>query len=112
MFQFTQNNSHRHYLFKTHPTTLVYCSPTSTFWGIGLPKEKTESLDPTEWKGANKLGYLLGKVRDEMMFDPNPTFLANPTVPNLRVAVAEGEKRVVTTVEPPPVQWDAVYDRP
>ena len=90
MFQFTQNGSFRRYLFKTYPKRLIYCSPTSTFWGIGLSKEEKESLDPTKWKGANKLGDLLTKVRDEMMmFDQYLATLTDDVVATLNLGEEE-----------------------
>ena len=118
LFQFTQNKSHRRYLFKTYPKGLIYCSPTSTFWGVGLSKGEKESLDPTKWKGANKLGDLLTKVRDEMMLDPDMAFLpvAGPAL--------RGKKRAVTEVvdenadpeteppHPPLVRQNAIHGRP
>ena len=73
-FQFREHNSHRRYLFKTYPNALVYCSPTSTFWGVGLSKGEKEVQDPSKWKGKNKLGELLTKIRDEMMQDQNLVF--------------------------------------
>ena len=91
-FQFAQNDSHRRYLFKTHPNALVYCSPTSTFWGVGLSKGEKECLDPAKWKGANKLGDLLTKVRDEMMLDPEQAFPVEDPV------VTRGRKRTAAEV--------------
>ena len=91
--QFAQNDSHRRYLFKTHPNALVYCSPTSTFWGVGLSKGEKECLDPAKWKGANKLGDLLTKVRDEMMLDPEQAFpVEDPVV------LTRGRKRTAAEV--------------
>ena len=84
-FQFTQNKGHRRYLFKTHPNTLVYCNPLSSFWGIGLAIGEKGSLDQTQWKGQNQLGKLLTKVRDELMADPEMS-LPQPLTVNKRSA--------------------------
>ena len=93
LFQFTTHLSLRRYLLKTHPNIPVYCYPTSTFWGVGLSKEKKEGLDPTKWKGQNKLGYLLAKVRDEMMLEAKQSLPTWP--PSLKSRRKEGKPRHV-----------------
>ena len=42
----------------------------SLFWGVGLAIKEKECLDPAKWKGRNKLGEILTKVRAELMKDP------------------------------------------
>jgi hypothetical protein len=69
-FQFTQNMGHRRYLFKTYPNHLVYASPTDLYWGIGVAKGDTHWYVPETWRGENRLGDLLTRVRNEMLFDP------------------------------------------
>ena len=87
LFQFREHTSQRRYLFKTYPNVLVYCSPTSTYWGVGLSKGEKEVHDPAKWKGKNKLGELMTKIRDEMMLDQNLVFDVPPAA-----VVADGTR--------------------
>ena len=106
-FQFTQNKGHRRYLFKTHPNTLVYCNPLSSFWGVGLAIGEKGSLDPTQWKGQNQLGKLLTKVRDELMADPEMS-LPQPLTVNKRSA--EEMEGAAKTVEEAYHDDDLAFD--
>lgn len=65
--KFSQNPELRLFLQSTCGKILVEASPYDHIWGIGM-RESDETLDPKNWKGANKLGFVLTEVR-EMLFD-------------------------------------------
>uniref|UniRef100_A0A8R1DLE9 NADAR domain-containing protein n=1 Tax=Caenorhabditis japonica TaxID=281687 RepID=A0A8R1DLE9_CAEJA len=64
--KFAQNQNLRLYLFRTHEMTLAEASPTDKIWGIGLSKDDRRAKNPETWKGANWLGQVLDRVRDEL----------------------------------------------
>jgi ribA/ribD-fused uncharacterized protein len=64
--KFEQNEKVKQFLLQTGDAVIVYCSETQTHWGSGLKSDDAESnMDPTKWKGENKLGQLLMKIRQE-----------------------------------------------
>ena len=64
--KFTQNKNLLKRLFNTKDTELVEVSPTDIVWGIGLPKNNPKIYDKTKWRGSNKLGSILTKLRNEL----------------------------------------------
>uniref|UniRef100_A0A1I7U845 DUF1768 domain-containing protein n=1 Tax=Caenorhabditis tropicalis TaxID=1561998 RepID=A0A1I7U845_9PELO len=64
--KFSQNQNLRLSLFRTNGMILAEASATDKIWGIGLSVSDKRSEDRKQWKGANKLGEILQKVRDNM----------------------------------------------
>jgi ribA/ribD-fused uncharacterized protein len=67
--KFDQNEELRRTLFDTFPCTLVEASPRDRIWGIGLGATNPKALNKANWRGRNKLGYILTEVRNELMKD-------------------------------------------
>lgn len=53
-------------LLSTQDNLIVEASPFDTIWGIGLKKDSYEARDRKKWKGLNKLGHLLTRVREQV----------------------------------------------
>lgn len=63
--KFSQNKKIYDELLNTNETELVEVSPTDTIWGIGLPRNNPKIYDKSKWRGQNKLGIILTKLRNE-----------------------------------------------
>lgn len=61
--KFAQDKVLKSYLLNTEDKVLVEASPTDTIWGIGLAADDRQVDNPTQWRGANLLGFALMKVR-------------------------------------------------
>lgn len=48
----------------TGTVILVEAAGRDCIWGIGLGKQNPKSLDPTQWRGQNLLGFALTEVRE------------------------------------------------
>lgn len=66
MAKFTQNPALRDQLLSTGDALLAECAPKDLIWGIGLSTDDPAHLDPTQWQGANLLGFLLMEVRSQL----------------------------------------------
>ncbi|PAV74236.1 hypothetical protein WR25_03911 [Diploscapter pachys] len=64
--KFSQNWKLREWLFLTKGTELVECSPMDQIWGIGLSIDDPGATNKKRWRGKNKLGRLLDKVREDL----------------------------------------------
>lgn len=64
--KFCQNPSLRKSLLDTKDKELVECNPHDRYWGIGRGLRDPMATDKKEWRGANKLGSILMKVRDSL----------------------------------------------
>jgi len=54
------------YLLDTDEKVLVEASPYDKIWGIGLSADHPDAINPFKWRGANLLGEILMRVRDEL----------------------------------------------
>jgi len=52
------------YLLGTKDKILVETNPNDSIWGVALDKEDKRALNPKEWLGKNKLGFILMRVRE------------------------------------------------
>lgn len=68
--KFSQNESLRLTLFRTHGMFLAEASARDKLWGIGLSVSDKRCDDRKQWKGSNKLGKILEKVRDQLWENP------------------------------------------
>ena len=66
MAKFSQNPSMLEELMDTGSKTLVEASPFDTVWGIGLAADHANATRPSQWKGDNRLGRVLMRVRDRL----------------------------------------------
>ncbi len=67
--KFTQNKDILKMLLNTKGKTIVEASPSDQIWGIGLHKTDSRALNKSTWKGLNLLGYILTKLRDDLIKD-------------------------------------------
>lgn len=65
--KFKQNTHLREYILNIKEDTLVEASPVDAIWGIKLAADDPRALNRSTWKGANKLGNALTKVRNQLV---------------------------------------------
>lgn len=64
--KFTQNMACLKVLLAGEGTTFVEASPYDTIWGIGLAATDPRAKVRSQWKGANKLGFILTELSQEL----------------------------------------------
>lgn len=64
--KFSQNDGAARQLKATAPAMLVEANPRDWNWGNGLLVDDPDNQNPEAWKGANLLGRILTRVRDEI----------------------------------------------
>lgn len=64
--KFTQNLELKEKLLKTGTKIIVECSPYDSIWGNGLDISTTLITPEKNWKGTNKLGKVLMRVRNNI----------------------------------------------
>ena len=64
--KFSQNEDLKEMLLATENQLIAEAAPNDTIWGIGLHEDDPDALDPKLWKGQNKLGNAIMKVRSEL----------------------------------------------
>lgn len=62
--KFYQNRNLSEYLISTGRKILVEASPYDKIWGIGMNQAEAFECTPHEWRGKNKLGFILMEARD------------------------------------------------
>ena len=65
MAKFSQNRDMRKYLLGTGNAVLVECNKFDYIWSCGLSPQATFS-NVSQWRGDNRLGFLLMQVREEL----------------------------------------------
>ncbi|GMT10907.1 hypothetical protein PFISCL1PPCAC_2204, partial [Pristionchus fissidentatus] len=65
--KFSQNEKLRRYLFLTQGSQMVEASPMDTVWGIGLPMDSPDAINPRRWRGTNRLGKIMTEVREALV---------------------------------------------
>ena len=66
MKKFGQHADLKKFLYSTGNKILVEANPYDIIWGNGLRADDPRVLNPLKWKGLNKLGFTLMRVRDIM----------------------------------------------
>ena len=69
--KFAQNDGAARQLLNTAPALLVEANPRDWNWGNGLALEDPRNHNPNAWRGANLLGRILTKVREELVAREN-----------------------------------------
>lgn len=64
--KFSQNEDALRVLLATRGKELVEAAPRDLIWGIGLGVNNPRAMDKKNWRGQNKLGQALMKVREEL----------------------------------------------
>ena len=64
--KFSQNQELASFLTKTGTTVLVEANPTDRYWGAGIPLRDNNIFDKDKWKGQNKAGQVLSRVRQSI----------------------------------------------
>lgn len=64
--KFYQNPECGRILLETKDKVIAECAPRDTIWGIGMGVTNPDRLDPQKWRGRNRLGNLLMRVRAQL----------------------------------------------
>jgi ribA/ribD-fused uncharacterized protein len=64
--KFSQNEHLKKLLLDTGDKIIVECSPYDDIWGNGLNITNTLQTPEKDWKGTNRLGKAIMRVRDEL----------------------------------------------
>jgi len=64
--KFEQNPDLKEHLLSTAGKILVEAAPRDQIWGIGYGAKNEKALDPLQWRGRNKLGFVLTRVREKL----------------------------------------------
>ena len=64
--KFSQNKYLKDFMLATGRRNLVECNPGDKIWSCGLSLKNRRKGDRRFWKGDNKLGALLDRVRDHI----------------------------------------------
>ena len=64
MHKFKHEQQMKSFLLQTGSAIIVEASPADAIWGIGLPQDAEDAMNPSKWRGTNLLGFALMEVRD------------------------------------------------
>lgn len=64
--KFSQHKDLKDFLLSTKNKVLVEASPVDRVWGIGLPADHADAMNPEVWQGLNLLGFALMEVRKQL----------------------------------------------
>ena len=65
-----QNKPVRERLLETGTSRIIVVDENDAFWGNGLNKKKSQTVDPDLHPGSNRLGMMLMRIRGEMSREP------------------------------------------
>lgn len=60
--KFLQCEEFREFVLSNSDKTFVEASPYDSIWGIKLSEDDPRALDPSQWKGENRLGKCINKL--------------------------------------------------
>lgn len=82
-FKFTQNPELGRLLLSTGNRVLAEAAPNDAVWGIKMSAKDAAGVDPKQWKGENRLGTILMRVRDQLRKESAgaPPPVLRPVVP-------------------------------
>jgi len=64
LYKFTRSDALYDVLMRMGDRRFVEGSPKDTIWGVGLSFDDPRIGDESKWKGSNRLGDIIGNVRD------------------------------------------------
>jgi ribA/ribD-fused uncharacterized protein len=64
--KYSSNDHLKTVLLETGDKIIVEASPYDRIWGVGLGENDPKILDQSKWRGQNKLGQVLMKVREKL----------------------------------------------
>jgi ribA/ribD-fused uncharacterized protein len=64
--KYSSNDHLKTVLLETGDKIIVEASPYDRIWGVGLGENDPKILDQKQWRGQNKLGKVLMKVREKL----------------------------------------------
>ena len=76
--KFSQNEDALRVLLATQGKELVEAAPRDLIWGIGLGVNNPRAMDKKNWRGQNKLGQALMKVREELSSTEGGACVSSP----------------------------------
>jgi ribA/ribD-fused uncharacterized protein len=65
--KFSQDEALKDFLLSTGDTVIVEASLYDKVWGIGMLGDDNDASYPLKWKGKNKLGFVLMRVREILL---------------------------------------------
>lgn len=68
--KFDQNEYCKNYLLNDPGKIIVEASPSDTIWGIGLSADRPQAWNKNSWRGENRLGICITKVREAIIAYP------------------------------------------
>lgn len=65
--KFSQNQDLKEFIFSTGNKVIVEASLYDKIWGIGMLENDKNASFPMKWNGENKLGFVLMRVREDLI---------------------------------------------
>ncbi len=64
--KFSQNPHLATFLLDTGVAVFGEASPNDTYWGTGVPLKEENACNQSTWKGSNRVGFILRRVRHDI----------------------------------------------